>query len=327
LSGDEVLYVFVEIDDDGALTRLSREVAGLGYEVGGMLGHPLSAVVIGADTSKAEEALLEMGAATVFAAGDERLARYDPESYLAILAELTAGGATGIIIAGHTHVTQDLMPRVAAVTGAGLVMDCVGLSVEDGAVLFEKPVFGGNAVASLEITTPLKIVTLRPRVGTPGQAPAPFGKSVALGVPDIERNIVPGEEFHERRELGLDDAPVVVAGGRGMGGAEGFDELRELAAMLGAAVGASRPPCDSGWISPTCQVGITGKMVAPDLYFAVGLSGSSQHLSGMSESGKIVAINSDPDAYIFKVSDYGAVGDWRKVLPAFAGAVRRLEDG
>jgi electron transfer flavoprotein alpha subunit len=117
---------------------------------------------------------------------------------------------------------------------------------------------------------------------------------------------------------------VVVSGGRGMGGEEAFEQLRELAVLMGGAVGASRPPVDSGWAPTTCQVGITGKVVAPDIYVAVALSGSTQHLSGMGESGKIVAINKDPEAYIFKVSDYGVVGDWKQVLPAFTATLREL---
>lgn len=128
----------------------------------------------------------------------------------------------------------------------------------------------------------------------------------------------------EAAECPLEEARVVVSGGRGMGGEEGFEVLRELARTLGGAVGASRPPVDSGWAPTTCQVGITGKVVAPDLYIAVAISGSSQHLSGMADSGKIVAVNRDPEAYIFQVSDYGVVGDWREVLPAFLTKVREL---
>jgi electron transfer flavoprotein alpha subunit len=139
--------------------------------------------------------------------------------------------------------------------------------------------------------------------------------------------ITVGERVREEKQLRLEEAPVVVSGGRGIGGPEGFERLRELAEILGGVVGASRPPCDSGWVPPTDQVGITGKVVAPDLYIAVGISGTTQHLSGMSESKKIIAINKDPDAYIFKVADYGAVGDWRQVLPSFSEEIRKSIEG
>jgi electron transfer flavoprotein alpha subunit len=130
----------------------------------------------------------------------------------------------------------------------------------------------------------------------------------------------------EQKGVKLEEAQVVVAGGRGIGGPEGFDQLRELADIFGGAVGASRPHCDSEWISSTSQVGITGKIVAPDVYFAVAISGSSQHLSGMADSRNIIAINKDPDAYIFRVAHYGVVGDWRQVLPAFTEKLRELRD-
>lgn len=326
MDGVESVYVLAEVAGDGGLTGLSGEIMGLGLEISGELRHPLLAVVIGSDTAAAGESLLVMGAQKVFVADDASFARYDPEGYLAVLVELFSGSTRGILLAGNTHAAQDLIPRLAAFTGAGLVTDCVGVKGRDGAVLFAKPVFGGNAIASFRVSTPLKMATVRPRVGAVPQPVKAAGERVALDVQDVKRELGWGEQVREEKGLSIEEAPAVVSGGRGMGGPEGFDSLRDLAALLGGAVGASRPACDAGWIPSTCQVGITGRMVAPDLYIAVGLSGSSQHLSGMSESGKIVAINSDPGAYIFKVADYGAVGDWRQVLPAFTGAVRRLRE-
>jgi electron transfer flavoprotein alpha subunit len=161
-----------------------------------------------------------------------------------------------------------------------------------------------------------------------GEAPSPSerGKVTPLDIeiPTGPRETIAARERFESRECPLEEAPVVVTGGRGMGGEEAFDQLRELASLFGGVVGASRPPVDSGWAPTTSQVGITGKVVAPDLYIAVAISGSSQHLSGMSESGKILAINKDPEAHIFQVSDYGVVGDWKQVLPSFVAKLKEL---
>ena len=133
--------------------------------------------------------------------------------------------------------------------------------------------------------------------------------------------------LEEGEDIRLEEAKVIVSGGRGLGGAEGFEQLRELARLLGGAVGASRPPVDAGWWPSTQQVGITGKIVSPEVYVAVAISGSSQHLSGMSDSRVIVAINKDPEAYIFKVSDYGVVGEWQQVLPGLSSRIKEIVGG
>jgi electron transfer flavoprotein alpha subunit len=172
------------------------------------------------------------------------------------------------------------------------------------------------------------MATVRPRVGEPS-APRPVsGEILRLECAGAAVLIELGEQVYEEAAgPRLEDAGVVVAGGRGVGGEQGFELLLELSSLLGGATGASRPACDAGWISNSLQIGITGKMVAPDVYLAVGISGSIQHLSGMLDSRKIVAINKDPEANIFTVSDYGAVGEWQQVLPAFLSGLRAEIEG
>lgn len=321
-----VTYVVAEMAEDGSPSSLSLELLGLACDLASRLGGTTKAVILGDGVGGAAEELSSRGASEVFAADNRSLDRYSPELYLAVLEGFFGERSPGTVLCGHTPAGQDLMPRLACALGSGLVTDCVGVDVDGREPVFIKPVFGGNAIASFEINTPLKLATVRARVGTaPPRSPDP-GEVSALESPDNEPVLVLGERVREETSLRLDEAKVVVSGGRGIGGPEGFESLKELADILGGAVGASRPPCDSGWVPSTNQVGITGVIVAPDLYIAVAISGSSQHLSGMSESAKIVAINNDPGAYIFKVADYGAVGDWKKVLPSFAGKLNEVID-
>jgi electron transfer flavoprotein alpha subunit len=257
---------------------------------------------------------------------DPGLSRYDPELYTGALASFLQSRLPRVLLAGHTSLGQDLLPRLAFSLDCGLVTDCVALEVDGGDILFTRPIYGGNALATQKVDTATVMATVRARVG---EAPTSSGSAAAVApleaaLPAQSRLVLKDREVLSAKECPLEEALVVVSGGRGMGGEEGFGQLKEIAGILRGAVGASRPPVDSGWAASTCQVGITGKVVAPDIYIAVAISGSIQHLSGMGESGKIVAINKDPDAYIFKVSDYGVVGDWKQVLPSFTAALREL---
>lgn len=324
-----MVLVFGEVEEDGRASRLTVELMGLGGRLASELGCPLEAAIVGSGLQEAAEELLSLGAGRVLATDDPSLAVYNPDSFLAAL-EATVDGKTPLtVLAGHTPVAQDLMPRLASSIGAGLVTDCVAIDADGtGGLLFAKPVYGGNAQASFRVTSPVRMATVRARVGSVPEPRAADGTGlVSLEPPGSENRVGVLETVKEDGDVKLESARVVVSGGRGMGGLDGFAELEKLAGVLGGAVGASRPPCDSGWAQATSQVGITGKIVAPDLYIAVAISGSSQHLSGMGESEKIVAINQDPDAYIFKVADYGVAGDWRQVLPAFTEGVRKHVQG
>jgi len=319
------ICIVAEINDSKNPTSLTLELLGLGRKLATETGTRLSAVVVGSDISGAAQEVARYGADEVFALDDPGLDRYDPEKYTEALSSFLKGRLPLVLLAGHTAMGQDLLPRLACSLQAALVTDCVGLTLDGEDILFTRPIYGGNALATQKASTDTVMATVRARVGD-----APAAAETATAITSIEaasassRLEFKGREIMSAKECPLEEAPVVVSGGRGIGGEEAFEQLRELAGLLSGAVGASRPPVDSGWAPTTCQVGITGKVVAPDIYVAVAISGSTQHLSGMGESGKIVAINKDPDAYIFKVSDYGVVGDWKQVLPAFTATLREL---
>ena len=217
-------------------------------------------------------------------------------------------------------------PRVAFRLGAVFASDCMEISNVEGSIVVTRPVFGGSALADFEVATSQSVITLRP-----GSFPA----STETGNPSVEEFISDVavdqrasvlDTIEESREgVRLEDANVIVSGGRGLGGPEPFSVLHDLANVLEGAVGASRAACDAGWIDHAYQVGLTGKSVSPDVYIAVGISGASQHMAGCSSSRAIVAINKDADSNIFKEARYGVVGDWEKVLPAFLSAVRDIK--
>jgi len=217
-------------------------------------------------------------------------------------------------------------PRLAFRLGAVFASDCMEISNIEGSIVVTRPVFGGSALADFEVATSQSVITLRP-----GSFPA----STETGNPSVEEFISDVtvdqrasvlDTVEESREgVRLEDANVIVSGGRGLGGPEPFSVLHDLANVLEGAVGASRAACDAGWIDHAYQVGLTGKSVTPDVYIAVGISGASQHMAGCSSSRAIIAINKDADSNIFKEARYGVVGDWEKVLPAFLSAVRGIK--
>ena len=223
---------------------------------------------------------------------------------------------------------MDLAPRLAHRLGAGLVTDCIDFEVREGRCIFVKPVYGGKALGRLRVTTPVTLATIRPRT----QDPSPMsngGSPEQIILPPPMESIAPDWEILDRieeegEEADLEEAKVVVSGGRGIGGPEGFRPLKQLAKILGGAVGASRTAVDAGWVPPSHQVGQTGKIVAPDVYLAIALSGSSQHVAGMGGSKVIVAINRDPEAPIFRIANLGVVEDYRNVLPALIEEFSRI---
>jgi len=235
---------------------------------------------------------------------------------------------------GQNAMGRDLAPRLAFRLGTGLTTDCLELRIDPDTKLMvqTKPVYGGNALAEVvcEQTRP-QMATVRPKCMEPLQRDDSRKGDVVAFDAGLDASMIKVKWLNKVKEevegVKLEDAEVVVVGGRGMGGPEAFAQLHELAKMLGGAVGATRPPCDSGWVPTTSQVGLTGKLVTPTLYIGVALSGASQHLAGCSGSKNMIAINKDPDANIFKVCQYGVVGDYRKVLPPFIQKVKELLAG
>jgi electron transfer flavoprotein alpha subunit len=235
-----------------------------------------------------------------------------------------------ILLLGQTSIGRDLAPRLAFRLETSATTDCIELAIDTDSkqLLQTKPVYGGNAIAIITSEYYPQIATVRAKVYSPLEADiSRQGEVIAV---DTEPESTPVrtkviEKVSQIKEgLRLEDAAVIISGGRGIGSAEGFKQLEELAGLLKGVVGASRPPCDNGWIQDSAQIGLTGKIIAPELYFAIALSGSSQHISGCSGARNIIAINKDAEANIFNIARFGIVGDWKKVIPAFTERVREL---
>jgi electron transfer flavoprotein alpha subunit len=321
--------VFCEIKSD-KLLPISTEGLGIGRKLADSLGQDLYAIVVGSNIAGVAPQAIMYGAVKVYAVDDALLKEYQAEAYVKVMEKVAKQIMPSIIIMGQTDVGRDLAPRLAFKLGTAVTMDCIDLAVdkESKRLLQTKPVYGGNAQAVFVSDTDPQIVTIRTKAMV---APAPDSLrkgevvNIAAGIQASDMRIkVVNRVVEEVAGIKLEDAHVVVAGGRGIGGADGFKQLEELARLLKGAVGASRPPCDNGWMPDTIQVGLTGKIIAPELYIAIAISGSSQHMSGCSGSNTIVAINKDKEANIFRHARFGVVGDWKKVLPAFTAKVKSL---
>ena len=295
------------------------------------LGDTVGAALLGQGLDDAARQAESFGPDAVLVAESPALDGSSVDAYVTAFERVCRHAEPRAVLVGKTPLGQNVGPRVAYRLGAALAQDCiaVGRDESSGAVIAERPVYGGNAVAKVAFAgAGPDFIVLR---GRAYDSPAPDSSlkadivrvAVSVESSDIRVRRVEsvGQEFEGVR---LEDAPVVVAGGRGLGGPEPFDRLRELAELLGGAVGASRAACDAGWVDHSLQVGLTGKSVTPDLYITVGISGASQHMAGCSGSRNIVVINRDADANIFREASYGVAGDWQKVLPAFIEAVREL---
>jgi len=325
--GDCVL-VFVELNQGKAVLPISFECVTAGKMLVKALGGKLVGLIMG---NAVEDAARE---ATLYAldclcvVDHPLLAAYQPELYGSAFGQVCKRVKPKAIIFGDTLTSIDLAPRVAFSLTTGLITDCVAIECEEGEVYFIKPVYSGNVMAAYTFDREPFVVTLRSRAEEPAERSNVAGAEIIpigvdLDLSDVNAEVV--ERVVEKQEgPTLTDAEVVVSGGRGIGGPAGFEQLRELAAALNAAVGASRPPCDHGWVPQRTQVGQTGAKVAPSLYIAIGISGATQHVAGMYRSKRIVAINRDPKANIFRIADYGVVGPFEEVLPAFREAISEM---
>ena len=309
---------------DATLRKVALEVLTAARRLADQLGTSADALVIGAGRVDGAEQLARYGADRVLTAVHPDFGVYQPDGYAATVAEAAKGQAA--VVFSATATGRDLAPRVAARLGVGLATDVTELGAEDGKVIVTRPVYAGKALQRLRLDGIPAVVSLRPNTMQPAEAPRP-GVAVAAGVPTfIARVRVTGVKAPATAALDVAEAPVVISGGRGLKGPEHFQLLEELASAFGnAAVGASRAVVDAGWRDHGAQVGQTGKTVSPALYVAIGISGAIQHLAGMRTAKTIVAINRDKDAPIFKVADYGIVGDLFEVVPRLTGEVRKLK--
>jgi electron transfer flavoprotein alpha subunit len=314
------ILVFVE-QRGGEVRKASLQALSEAKRQGGAV----SAVLPGAGVAEAAAGLGAWGADKIYVADDANLDLYSAEGYAeAVVKAAEQAGPSAIFFAG-TAMGRDLAPRVAARLGVGAIPDAVGLTLEGESFKVTRPVYSGKAFATADTAgNSPQVISLRPNVFAAEEA-AGAGEVVALdGLSLSIRAMVKELVEAAGGELDVAEADVIVSGGRGIKGPENFALIKSLADALGGAVGASRAAVDAGWIEHSHQVGQTGKVVSPSLYIAAGISGAIQHLAGMSSSKVIVAINKDPDAPIFKVADYGVVGDLFEVIPPMVEAINAL---
>ncbi len=315
---------------DGAVRKVSREVVAAARRLADALGGSVDAIVVGAQVDAAGAGLGEAGADRVLVASDPAFARYAPEGYAAtVAAQAKVGGYAAVVVAASAT-GRDLGPRLAVRLDAPLAMDVTEVGLEGGKIAGTRPVYAGKALQRVVLDAPQAIVAIRPNTFTAGTGAQGHRGTVeaVAAVTGEARVTVTAMKASEQGALDVAEAPIVVSGGRGMKGPEHFHLIEELAKAFGnAAVGASRAVVDAGWRGHGEQVGQTGKTVSPQLYVAVGISGAIQHLAGMRTAKTIVAINKDKDAPIFKVADYGIVGDAFEMVPRLTEAIRNLRAG
>lgn len=312
----------------GQIHPVTRELMGEGLKIARTLQKKMAVVLPGYGIADDAKSLLCHGADTVYYLEHPLLENFTTDGYVAALAQHITAHKPEIVLIGATAFGRDIAPRLAARLGTGLTADCTALEVdpEDGKLLMTRPAFGGNLMATIVCPKNRpQMATVRPGVMEPAAETSVDGVfltvDVALDPKDILVRLI-RTHLPQSRSVELAKAQVVVAGGRGLKSAEGFDLLRQLADILGGELGASRAAVDSGWIDAAHQVGQTGATVRPTIYVACGISGAIQHVSGMSESDTIVAINKDPDAPIFDICDYGIVGDLYEVIPALVASLQ-----
>ena len=313
------VWVFAE-QRNGRLRDVAYELLSKGRELADVLESDLSAVCFGHGINVNQ--LTAYGADKVYLVDSPELAGNQEDLYTRQLVELIQQHKPEIVLAGATSLGRAFIPRVAAILKTGLTADCTGLDIDTENRLLRqtRPTFGGNVMATIicQAKRP-QMSTVRPRVFKKGEPDR--GRKGQIIKLDFNRERITSrtkllnfvEDLTEK--VKLEDADIIVSGGRGLGKAENFKLIEELAKVMGAAVGSSRPPVDEGWIPYSHQVGQTGKTVCPKLYIACGVSGSVQHMAGMQTSDVIVAINDDPHASIFEIATYGIVGDLFKVVP------------
>jgi electron transfer flavoprotein alpha subunit len=312
---------------DGALRKISEEVVAAATTVAQQLGADVHAFVAGASgTSAVAGALGKFGAARIFVAESDQLAQYNAEALAQLIADHVRGSDYSAVFFGGSSFGKDLAPRVAAKLDVPLATDAVAVEVDGADLVVTRPIYAGRAIARIVLAASPRVVSLRPNSFGAVERPA-AGAIESIDTQGMQPGRVKVREVKAAAGAKLDvaEAPVVVAGGRGLKGPENWHLLESLRDALGTscALGASRAVVDAGWRPHAEQVGQTGKTVSPQLYFAVGISGAMQHLAGMRSAKTIVAINKDADAPIFKVADYGLVGDVTEVLPRLTEEIRK----
>jgi len=325
------IIVFGEVSEDKRLAPITAELLGAARRLAEAGDGFVSCALLGSGIAQVTKEAIARGADKIFLVDDPILADYQGDAYLPIAERISREVEPTVILMGQTMLGRDLAPRLAARLNTAVAMDCIDLSFGDGKLLATRPCYGGSAHAQYSFLTSPQMATIRAKAQEPLPPDDSRQGEVVKLASDLSPESIRTRIVDRRKEkavgVRLEDARVVVSGGRGLGGPEGFEPLEGLAEALGGAVGASRAVCDLGWYPVAKQVGLTGKVVTPDLYIAVGISGASQHMAGISQVKNIVAINKNPDANIFKVARFAIVDDWKAIIPALTKKVRELKAG
>ena len=308
---------------EGALRNVSFEAIAAAKKISG--GGEVVGVLIGDSVADFGAELIAYGADRVVTVEHPHLKSYTSDGYgQAFMAVVEQENPEGLVF-GHTAVGKDLAPKIASKLQSGLISDVTDIEGEGDDVVFIRPIFSGKAFEKVKLKEGIDFISVRANNIAPLERQERSGEVTSLSV-DITnlRTIIKNVVRKSTEGVDLSEAKVIIAGGRGVKSAEGFDSLQELASLLGGAVGASRGACDADYCDYSLQIGQTGKVVTPDLYIAAGISGAIQHMAGMSNSKVIVAINKDPEANIFKVADYGIVGDLFEVIPMLTEEFKKV---
>ncbi|SDN70402.1 electron transfer flavoprotein alpha subunit apoprotein [Paenibacillus sp. yr247] len=288
-------------------------------------GDTITAVLLGSGISELAFDLNAAGATKVYVVDHQALDVYNPEAYMIALSQVLEEVKPNVVYFGHTAIGRDLAPQTAVLLNAGLLSDVTHIERNGEEIVYTRPLYAGKAFEKKTFNSGIKIVTVRPNNIKTAEPNGTMGEIIPLTYPTPSLRTVVKEVVKKMSgKIDLTEAKIIVSGGRGVKSESGFKPLEDLANLLGGAVGASRGACDSGYCDYSLQIGQTGKVVTPEIYIACGISGAIQHLAGMSQSRVIVAINKDPEAPIFKVADYGIVGDLFEVVPMLTEEFRKI---
>lgn len=324
----EGILVFIE-HRDGQVRKASLEALSEAVRKGNADGETVSAVIVGDGVKQFTDEISKYGPKKIYVADSSEYGQYSCEGFTHALVEAAKKADPKLVYAAHTSMIKDFFPRAATRLDAPCISDVMELKVEGGKLSPVRPMYSGKCFGRYEINNPLAFITLRPNVFALGEENESHKAEIEelSTTPEKIRAKVVETHKAEGQEVELSEASIIVSGGRGIKGPENWGMLKDLCKELGAALGASRAVVDAGWIDHQHQVGQTGKVVSPQLYFAIGISGAIQHLAGMSSSKVIVAINKDPEAPIFKHATYGIVGDLFDVIPKITEEVKKVRNG
>ncbi|MEC1262869.1 electron transfer flavoprotein subunit alpha/FixB family protein [Bacillus swezeyi] len=309
---------------DGSLRNVTFEAIAAGKTIAE--GGEVIGVLFGESVSNKAAELIHYGADQVLTAEDPLLKNYTSDGFVQAFLPILESESPDVVIFGHTSMGKDLSPKLAARLGTGLISDAIDVSVTGGNIVFTRPIYSGKAFERIISEDELIFATIRPNNIAPlakDETRTGTVEKIEVDIQDI-RTVIKDVVKKTSEGVDLSEAKIIVAGGRGVKSEDGFKPLQELADVLGGAVGASRGACDADYCDYSLQIGQTGKVVTPELYIACGISGAIQHLAGMSNSKIIVAINKDPEADIFKIADYGIVGDLFEVVPLLTEEFKKL---